>query len=169
MKKSSIFINLSTGIEFLPTIPPDQNIHFIRIQSTWCEQKRWNDIIADLDYTFLMYLVLGYKCMVYDCSRRRISRALWQGIPWVKYVLERIWFNRNPKAKVKNWDVTNYFDNQFRTLTERTKNKIKYFRKFLLTNEIDIEICGKVSQYDGKYNELKNLLIRRIENEKFEV
>jgi len=164
MKKSSIFINLSTGIEFLPAIPPDKNIHFIRIQSTWCEQKRWNDIIADLDYTFLMHLALGYKCIVYDCSRRKMSRALWQGIPWIKYVLDRMWFGRNSKAKVKNWDVTNYFDNQFQTLTERTKTKVKYFKKFLLTDRIDIEIYGKVSQYDGKYDELKEILRKERAN-----
>ena len=59
MSKTKYFINLTNGIEALPTV--DGDVSFIRIQSTACEQKRWDFLIQDLDNNFYTWLALGYE------------------------------------------------------------------------------------------------------------
>ena len=43
MTKVKQYINLSTGIEYIPDINSD--FSFLRIQSTVCEIKHWNTLI----------------------------------------------------------------------------------------------------------------------------
>lgn len=63
--KQKIFINLTNGIEAIPELAIS-DISFIRIQSCHCERQKFELIIDNLDYNFLMYLALGYECIVYD-------------------------------------------------------------------------------------------------------
>lgn len=156
------FLNLSNGIEALEA-QALFDYSFIRIQSTLCEQKRWDQIIADLDYNFLLNLAIGNHCYVWDYSQnRKDSRALWQGIPFVLFVLNKIWLDKEIQSKVRNeCNVTDYFREQYQKLNKKTINKIKYFKKFLNTEKIYLTTMGFQTKNDGKYEYYKDLLIQR--------
>jgi hypothetical protein len=149
VKRVIHYLNLTNGIEAIEKLNL-KDYRFIRIQSTACEQKRWGFILQDLDYDFLMNLVQGNPIIVYDYSaKKRESRALYQGIPWIKFVLNKIWFNKDIKALVKTNDVTAYFESEFRKLDRKTLNKLKYFRKFLNTDKLNLYHFSKNTIHDG--------------------
>ena len=69
----SIYLNLTNGIEALECLKP-ANLNasnLVRIQSTACEQKRWDFILQDLDYSFLMDIALGENVTVVDYSAKK--------------------------------------------------------------------------------------------------
>ena len=145
------FVNLTNGIEAIKQYSLTE-YRFVRIQSTACEQKRWDFILQELDYGFLMALALGAKCVVYDYSnKRRTPRALWQGIEWIKYALNRAWFDRKIVPAVRGHNASNYFDGWYRQLGARTKAKLRYFVRFLDTDEIRLDIVGGRTDLDGNY------------------
>jgi hypothetical protein len=153
------YINLSNGIQFLPKVT-DENIGFIRIQSTLLEQKRWEQVLIDLDYDFLLSLAIGRECVVVDYSARKlIPRSIYQGIEFIKYILYREWFNTEYQAKVKGFNTTKYFNQVHKTL-HRTKpmKKIQYFKKFLLTDKLNISTIYGKSNYDSDYDNLRCIL-----------
>lgn len=151
------YINLTSGLEFLEEIP---DARFIRIQSSLCESKAWSKLIEDLDYDFLINLAQGKVVFVYDTSRnKKISRALYQGLEFIRYVLERRWFgNHNIKAIVRGNDATEYFMQEYNKLSDRAKKKLDYVKKFLNTNKIYLKGMCKKSLHDGDYKYYKNLL-----------
>jgi hypothetical protein len=91
------FINLTAGLEHAKSfyIYP---LNYIRIQSTQLERKHLEHLLKDLDNNFLMKLAIGKECVVLDFTSRKkknnTSRACWQGIPWIKYCLSRLWFEK---------------------------------------------------------------------------
>lgn len=149
--KTVNFINLTNGLELLDLIP---NPHFVRIQSTACEQKRWDFIIQDLDHTFLLNLAIGNHCVVWDCSHKGESRAIWQGLPWIKFALENYWWGNPQIPFVKKHNVLNYFGQCYKTITEETKSKLSYYFKFIKkSRSFDLDLTGKsmVTHKDGNY------------------
>ena len=133
------FINLTSGLEKLDKPINSTDVAFIRIQSTACEQKRWEFILQDLDYNLLLYLATGATCNIIDCGAHHTdSRALWQGVEWIKYTLNRRWFNRIIIPMVRKNNCSSYFNDQYKKLSKNTLKKIDYFKKFLLTDHIDI-------------------------------
>ena len=86
------YLNLTNGLEYLDEI---DEYKLVRIQSTICEQKNWNKLIQDLDYNFLFDLAQGNTVEIYDTSsNKKISRALYQGVEFIRYVLlRRIFFS----------------------------------------------------------------------------
>ena len=157
---SKHYLNLSNGLEAL-TKYYFHDINVIRIQSTKMENTdQWEDVIMDLDYDFLLHLALGFRCVVYDFTRRgknKKSRAMWQGMEWVKYVLNRIWFDQETQAEN---GMHKFFQQQSRKLSKRTRRKIKYFRKFLKTDKLTIEIVCNLTKHDGEYCYFSTLLDR---------
>ena len=110
------YFNLTNGIEALEHIDIDNNQYgVIRIQSSWCERKEWLKILQDLDYDFLLNLAIGNECIVYDYGAKKdTSRAIYQGIEWIKYTLNRFWFDIIPnKVYVNNKDSTKYFEHEY--------------------------------------------------------
>lgn len=149
------YINLTNGVEAILTLQGDYR--FIRIQSTICEQKNWDRLIQDLDYDFLMNLALGHKCIVYDFGARKpIPRAVYQGLEFVKYVLNRRWLdqeyvtnvNRSKNQERKN-NCNDYFDKCYQKLEDRTKKKLDYFLPYVITKEINLECVTDCTQHDG--------------------
>lgn len=152
------YLNLSNGIQAIK----DYNLKeysFIRIQSTHCENKKWDLILRELDYDFLMSLAIGYNIRVYDYSAHKtVSRALYQGFEWIRYVLHRIWFNESIDVFVRNHNCRDYFGECFKSISKQSKKKIKYFKKFLNTRCIDFTtICTKTKN-DGKYKKFYEML-----------
>lgn len=154
------FINLTNGIEAIPKL---NSFHFIRIQSTACEQKRWDFILQDLDNDFLMNLAIGNECFVYDFGQKGVPRALWQGLKFIEYAVTRCWFGVEIKAKVRGGtDSTVYFREQYELLSERTLKKLEYFKKFLLKDSVCIIVCGEKTTNDSRYDLYKEVLMENI-------
>lgn len=161
-----VYLNLTNGIEFLENKLMHTRVYdFIRIQSTACEQKRWDFILQDLDYGFLMDIALGYNVYVVDFgANKETSRAVYQGIEFIKYVLNRRWLNNITIPKVRGNDCANYFDECYRNLDKRTLKKLDYFKKFLLTETINLYGQSQSTSKDGDYEYYKNILKESRDN-----
>lgn len=151
------FINLTCGLVHLPDIPDP---HFVRIQSTWCEQKEWGWLLKDLDYDFLMHLATGYDVQVWDGSHRTTSRAIWQGIPWIRYALNRRWFGHKPMfvrltGRGNTQNVAAYFENEYDGICEFMSaakvifRKIDYIGKFAVGPFVNLSGFSKYTSLDG--------------------
>lgn len=154
-----IYLNLTNGLEYLKELP-SYKWKFVRIQSTKCEQKDWNFIIEDLDYEFLFDVGRGEIVYVFDKSERKeMSRALYQGLEWIKYVLNRRWLGKIIVPKVKDNNVSTYFDIQYNKLSRRAKKKLDYVKKFITSNCINIiPIQTSKSTYSNDVEMFKLLL-----------
>ncbi len=152
------FLNLTNGLEALPALRAAgiEDYAFLRIQSTACEQKRWDALIADLDNHFLMCLALGDTCIVHDYSNKgEVSRALWQGLEFVRFCLERTWFGRDYAVDPS---MHPYFEQVSRELRPTSRHKLKYFRKWLLTSELSLKVKAGRTTHDGDAAFYQNLL-----------
>jgi hypothetical protein len=160
------YLNLTNGIEFLDRQPNnDYQYSFIRIQSTACEQKRWDFILQDLDYDFLMHLALGTHCVVVDYSaHKKVPRSLYQGIEWVKFVLNKVWLNKKYTPFVKQFNTTEYFEKMYKTLNKATLKKLKYFKYFLNTDKINLSTIPGHTSHDGQKQFFKNILLNYMNN-----
>jgi hypothetical protein len=151
------FLNLTNGIEYLQHFAGP--VRFVRIQSTACEQGLWNKIIEDLDYTFLMFLAQGYECVVLDYSNKNaLSRALWQGVPWIEYVLHRRWLRQDINIFVKSHNSKEFFSQKYAELSKAAKNKIDYAKKFLNCKIIRLRKMGLRTSHDGDYDYYRKLM-----------
>ena len=157
----SIFVNMTNGLEWVSLLRPDG---LIRIQSTHLEQKLWSQVIEDLDYTFLIPLVAGCECVVLDASHRKdgVSRAIYQGLPWIKYAVEVRCKGLNPQdVRVKGNNVAPYFKQQISRLSDRAKAKLSYAKKFTanIYDQDPVRLSGRsiFTGYDGNYKFYKEL------------
>ena len=147
------YINLTNGIEAIPTI--DGEYSFIRIQSTACEQKLWDRLILDLDYDFLMNAALGNQCLIYDFGAKKVvPRAVYQGVKFIIFVLEKHWYGRTVTTYVSRGsrtghDVTEYFNKMYSYLSKETLKKLDYFKPFLCGNYINIGWITDSTEHDG--------------------
>ena len=133
------YVNLSQGLRAILQYDL-KDYRYIHIQSTWCEQKRWADILMTLSDDFLMNVALGHRCIIYDYgARKKIPRAVWQGLEWVKFVLHRVWHGKTYEVEGRlNKSAQQYFEEQYKLLPEKVKNRIKYFKKYTV-GKISIE------------------------------
>ena len=162
-EKITNYLNLTNGLEYINEIP---NYKLVRIQSTYCEQKLFGRMIQDLDYNFLFDIAQGNIVRIYDTSsNKKQSRALYQGIEFIKYTLNRRWLNKNVSAYVKGMNVTDYFNVKYNSLNTTAKKKLDYVKKFLNTDKINIEKYCKKSLHDGEWKYFKNLLNEEKNNE----
>jgi hypothetical protein len=190
------FINLTNGIEALPVLPlhPSQ-INFLRLQSTHLEKKDFERLLRELDNNLLMNLALGNTCYVYDYGSRKKnpadhlyghSRLLWMGIPFIRMVLNRIWYARltDPRefhmyvqgkiipnqGKPDQLDkvfraelMLDFFKTQLMQIDKSTVSKLDYFKRYL--NEKDAEYgvqligVGKYSEKDADLEYYKKTIV----------
>ena len=158
------YINLTNGIEAVQQYGL-QDYAFIRIQSTACEQHSWDKILQDLDYDFLMNVALGNECVIYDYGTRKpVPRAIYQGVEFIKYVLNRFWYNVETEIyisrsrKNRGANATDYFDKAYRSLSEQTFKKLKYFRQFL-GGTINIRCITSSTSHDNDKSFYANILL----------
>jgi hypothetical protein len=145
------YLNLTNGIEAGPRLAIGEPWGFVRIQSTACEQKRWDFLIQDLDVDLLAHLAAGVRCVVWDFSqRKRVPRSLYHGIEWIRYACERRWFGKSIEATVRGNDCRDYFDRSYRAMDRRTKSKLDYHRRFLLCDATQLDIAPGMTAYDGQ-------------------
>jgi len=146
--KHLIYINLTNGLEVLHQYP---DARFIRIQSSHCEAKAYNDLFMTLDADLLFNLALGNHCHIIDGGRVREPKALRVGLPIVWYILRRVWFNEKMPAPWPAGD--DYYDRVYRGLDKKVKARLRYFKKFLLTDRTDIQLSWSwvKTTRDGDY------------------
>lgn len=120
------WINLTNGLQAIR----DYGLtdwRALRLQSTWCEQKRWEDVLAAVPDEMLLRLALGEECRVYDYGARKpASRACWQGLEWVRYALTRRWTGEVLQPAGRASSMGPYLDEQYRQLGERTRRRLDY-------------------------------------------
>lgn len=158
------YINLTNGIEAIPIL--SEGYHFIRIQSTQCEQKHWDRVIQELDYDFLINAALGNECVIYDYGARKPNaRAMYQGVEFIKYVLHRRWLgqeyltdvNRGDKEHIRK-DCNSYFDSCYRSLEDRTKKKLDYFKPYVF-GQINIRTVSSSTVHNNDKEYYRNILL----------
>ena len=139
MKK--LYLNLTNGIEALDRDFLSENFSFIRIQSSQCESKSWMKVLEGLDYDFLMHIAIGFDVVVVDFSSRRdVPRAIFQGLEWIRYVLNRRWYNKEVVTFVRSSNTTEYFRHQYDKIfvygqdqdKRELKSKLDYFKPYLM-------------------------------------
>jgi len=159
--KTKYFINLSTGIEAIAEMPFLQHtdISFVRIQSSHCEAAAFEDILLGLDANFLMYLALGYTCIVIDYgARSHTSKAVRIGLEWIRYFLNIVWLNKRIKPIINQKDVSEFFYENYIKVSKKTRSKFRYYRKYLQTNQIRLIGLTKSTEYDGYFDNYIHIL-----------
>jgi hypothetical protein len=154
MKKH--YLNLTNGLEFYNQF---KDVGYVRIQSTTLESKKWNKVILELDYNFLIDIALGFNVVVIDASaKKNESRAIYQGLPWIKFVLNKRWFNKIELTYVREYNCTKYFLFCYNKLSKLTKQKLDYCSNFLNCDEIRLNgLCFKTN-HDGNYKFYSDIL-----------
>lgn len=161
------YINLTNGIEALPTLP--DGFRFVRIQSTVLEQKLWDRLIQDLDYDFLLNVAIGNECVIYDYGARKpIPRVVYQGVEFIKYVLHKRWLNeeyltdcnRSNGEHIRK-DCNSYFESCYRNLENRTKKKLDYFKPYVY-GVVDIKTVTDTTIHDGDKQFYRNTLLKEV-------
>lgn len=163
------YLNLTNGIESLPHLPAGVTFSFVRIQSTACEQKRWDFILQDLDSDLLLNLAVGTRCIIHDYSNKKsVPRAIYQGVEWIRYALTAHWLGERYPVVVRNFNAAAYFDEVYRQLQKPTRQKLSYFRKFVLTDAIRLQSMPARTVNDGKYDFYRHLLSENSHHAIFE-
>ncbi len=162
LQRSKIYLNLTNGLEFLKTkIAENPNIRFIRIQSSHIENKAYNLIFSHLDSDLLLNLALGECCIIADMGREnRPPKTIRVGIPIIKFVLSKLWLNKEPEPQnIYEKRIDNNFKMRvYKSLNRSVITKLKYFRKFLNTNEICLTGLWSQTNLNGKYDAYKKIL-----------
>ncbi len=144
------YCNLSNGLEWTNVVFDG----FVRLQSTWLEQKRWSLVIEQLDYGFLLD-VGGCGVIVYDkSSYREISRACWQGLAWVRYCCERAWLDVASRVVGRCAGCDKYFAEQYRLLSCVAKGKLEYIKRIASPSSVIIDYRCSTGVLDGNYKQL---------------
>lgn len=143
-------VNLTTGLEFLSPVKSIIPDGYSYLRSSHLESKAWQKFIDSIDANIIYYLAKGRTVKIYDCGSRRIdgcSRVIWQGLPLIKYCLERAWglkttcyFFRNHNAEKIVSHIYNNID----------KKNIRYFKSFVVTEKVNLIGIYKKSEFDGK-------------------
>ena len=151
------YINLTTGLGMALAMP---FWGAVRIQSSHGEAKQWDKMLLGLDYAFLLDLAMGHHVIVIDASQRKPeSRAIFQGVPWIRYALTRRWLGRDEKVIVKGMNVSSYFSERYNYgISKETKNKLDYVKKLVITDKVRLSGVSVRAEHDGNFEFYKNIL-----------
>lgn len=137
-KSPVIYANESNGIQALPLLA-DMGVlaRFCYIRSTHFERKCVGTAVKDLPEDLLLSCAMGDDILVIDYGTRKDrSRAIYQGIPFVKYCLDRAWLDIVPE-RVFIYPRTNAMD--------RKQNATMCFDKWYL--ELGGKVLTKINRY----------------------
>jgi len=89
----------------------------------------------ELDAALLLHLALGHVCLVYDFGsrnkKRGAPRALWYGLEFIRYALEKMWLDQRGRAYLRGHDAAAAFDSHVRGLSTSTERRLKYYRQYI--------------------------------------
>lgn len=146
------FFNLSRGL-LCQHHQDHTNPHYTRIQSTQLEQKLFSEVLETAGPDLLFHLATGSQILVHDVSEKpRRTRALWQGLPFIRYACERIWGLNTPGChyreatvpRMRNGhNVTAYFEEILRTeIPGSVVRSIRYFQQYWNGHRLFYDICA---------------------------
>lgn len=84
-----------------------------------------------------------------------MTRACWQGLPWIRYVCEREWgteYNRVTNAVMRGGHIANeYFERLYQNLPNRVVKTVHYYRQFWEGSPLSYVVCanGIKTVYEG--------------------
>lgn len=159
-----LFVNLTNGIEAIERYNLKlEDISFVRIQSTHCENAAFDKMLLTLDSNFLMSLALGFDCVVYDFgAKSETSKAVYYGLEWIRYFLSKRWLGVEHIPFVKGKNVTRQFQEHYKKINKKTKQQIDYYKKFLLTNELHLSAVTGSTQNDNQPEFYANILKKML-------
>lgn len=141
--KAVHYINLTRGT-MCPHNPVNlPHARYVRLQSTWCEQKLWEQVLWTTDADLFFNLAIGNRCVVHDASERdRETRACWQGLAWIRYACERSWgLPASPPVMRNGHNASAYFGFIYEKMSANTRNYLRYFRQYHQDTPILLESC----------------------------
>lgn len=130
------FVNLTNGLEAVPTLKRiGAQIHMCRLQSSHCESSRPDLLLSSVDASMLFWLAQGHTVLVYDYGsrnkKRGVPRAIWYGLEFLKYVLNKVWYNtRETHCYLRGVNTVNMFEDLLKTVEKGTMKRIKYYRQY---------------------------------------
>jgi len=149
------FLNLTNGLEALPVLHDLGLPHsFCRIQSTACEQQKFEQMINEVDAGVLMQLAAGRCVLVWDYGsrnrKRAVPRALWYGLEFVRFSLNKEWLGTQTEAYLRGVKVTDNFEKELRGFSRSTKRRLRYFRRYLDPGMQEVRLYGvyKATEHD---------------------
>lgn len=154
--RRAYFVNLSNGAEAASALAA-AGVPWaaIRIQSSHLEGNHYGMLLDGLDSNFLLHLAMGVECVVLDYGANRkqwpttvispgkeavtspasVPRALWQGLEFVRFAVHDAWGLPPPThVRLRGHDARSLFADKVRSLPERTRRRLRYFRDFLPPN-----------------------------------
>lgn len=173
------FLNLTNGLEKLTEFNI-RDVEFIRICSTTLERKDGLKLLGDLDHNFLFHLAIGTECHVWDYGTNRpCSKSIYQGVEIIRYVLNRYWHGLNPsivhQVGRNGWinsrsNIAPYFSSIYDYLftydsnpaKEKMRVKLKYYKRFLVGDRINLTGRSESTSHDGDYKYYSNLCLDSI-------
>lgn len=141
------FINLSRGV-LCPHVVDLDTLRYIRIQSTWCEQKRWADVIMSVGADLLINAATGVTCIIHDVSeRQREPRAIWQGVEFIRYCCEKSWNGTTIDIRSRGGNpMRDYFGKVWTSLPTTATKMIHYYRQYHVPGApVNIRGCGFIT------------------------
>lgn len=179
--KTINYVNLTNGIEFIPELP---DYRFIHIKSTHLERHLLEQIMMHIGDDLLMNLAIGNRCVIHDFGMYfDTSRSIWEGIPWIKYVLNRAWFDKEDDYFITRWrhrgkyipnkivlveekhpkNYKLFFRGRYDRMDLRILERINYYKKFISSDTINLEGVSRKTERDGDIDFYKNILTSHTE------
>lgn len=161
------YINLTSGLELSPQFP---EARLVRIQSSHLEAVALWNVIADLDYGFLIDAAT-VGCNVIDCGSRRgqLARAQWQGLPWIAFAYHRANLHCNQSFPLESVMVckancAEHFAKIFHAghkLRDMCVKKLRYVGKVTGSDRLSFSTYAGRSTLDGQYDKLREILVNK--------
>lgn len=149
-------VNLSRGVlaSNQCPVPRGTTVYMVRIPSTWCEQKRWNDILVTLPPDVWMSLAVGAPCVMHDRSEKpRPTRATWQGLSWIRFAVNTAWdlpvADEYSRSGMK---VNRYWTEVFVGLPKSTRTMLKYWLNYYKGDGDSVSLTGCKTCEKGSAN-----------------
>lgn len=144
--------NLSRGLLSHCLAEPGDATCTVRIPSTWCEQKKWNDILVTLPPQMWILMSLSVPLVMHDVSEKpRETRAVWQGLSWIRFAVNCAWdLPVGKEISRSRMNVNPYWAKVFHELPTSTRNLLRYYLNFYRgdggsVNLKGCDVCGKGS------------------------
>lgn len=156
------YLNLTNGLEWLLYLAYlIDSFRVIRIQSSWCEQKHFIKLINDIDHDLLFNLAIGNYCIIYDFSaKKQMSKALSQGVSFLRYCIERNWFNRDEIKFSKGMEV--HFRQVYNGFNRSDKKKLRYYRRFLMCEDINLACVCANTDHDNDWKFYQKIIKEKM-------
>ena len=127
------YINLTQGLEqYIRS--PDNDYRFCYLKSSHIESRSFNKFIMSVPADILLNLALGNKVIIFDVTSNGKSKITDIGVRLINVMLDYFWFNV-PFPRDKWFDT---YLNCYKKLDKQSKKHIRYYRKFILTNTVNL-------------------------------